>query len=138
MKNQKSKMVGIISYNIHSSYMNYGAALHSFAFQVYLRRLGVNSVVVDYYLQNMEGYSIKYPFLNYLRFWRVRSFLRHQANWLLGEPNNLVKYKKFKHFFNVNIKKTNKSYSHEELMNIIDIENIPFDTFVCESDVLVK
>lgn len=47
MNNQKSKMVGIISYNIHSSHMNYGAALHSFAFQVYLQRLGVNSVVVD-------------------------------------------------------------------------------------------
>lgn len=138
MNNQKSEMVGIISYNIHSSHMNYGAALHSFAFQVYLRRLGVNSVVVDYYPQNMEGYSIKYPFLNYLRFWRIRSFLRHQANWLLGEPNNLAKYKKFQQFFNANIKKTKKSYSHEELMSISDIENIPFDTFVCESDVIWK
>lgn len=110
MNNQKLKMVGIISYNIHSSHMNYGAALHSFAFQVYLQRLGVNSVVVDNYPQNMEGYSIKYPFLNYLRFGRVRSFLRHQANWLLGEPNNLAKYKKFQYFFNANIK--NKLTSH--------------------------
>ena len=110
MNNQKLKMVGIISYSIHSSHMNYGAALHSFAFQVYLQRLGVNSVVVDNYPQNMEGCSIKYPFLNYLRFWRVRSFLRHQANWLLGEPNNLAKYKKFQYFFNTNIK--NKLTSH--------------------------
>ena len=39
--------VGIISINKHSLYLNYGAALHSFAFQKYLNRLGGgdNSIV---------------------------------------------------------------------------------------------
>lgn len=137
-KRNQSRLVAIISYNIHSSHMNYGAALHSYAFQEYLKDLGIDSVIIDYYPRNLEKYNIKYPFLNNLRFWRVRSFLRAQINWLLGEYNNLLKYRKFNSFFEKYCRKTRRTYSHKDLLRLHTIENIPFDTFVCESDVIWK
>lgn len=131
-------MIGIISYNIHSNHMNYGAALHSYAFQQYLKKIGAESIVIDYYPKNMESYNIKYPFLNNKRFWHVRSFVRFQLDWGLGLIANLVKYRKFGEFFDKYLNKTDKTYTYRELMSVDNIEGIPFDTFVCESDVIWK
>ena len=40
--------LGILSYNLNTLSGNYGALLHSFAFQKYLDKLGVKSVIVSY------------------------------------------------------------------------------------------
>lgn len=136
-------MVGIISYNIHSVHMNYGAALHSWAFQHYLNKVGCDSVIINYFpasfIRHGIPYSIKFPFLNYKRFWNVPSLLIHIMNWLLlGFVPNLRKYKKFSCFFDDKIKKTNNEYSQKELKSISNIEGLDIDTFVAESDVIWK
>jgi len=136
-------MIGIISYNIHSVHMNYGAALHSWAFQQYLNRLGRDSVVINYFPSNFKrhglSYSIKYPFLNYKRFWNVPHLLCHITNWLiLGFFPNLRKYRKFSRFFSEKMKKTQREYSQKELKSTSDIESLEIDTFVAESDVIWK
>lgn len=136
-------MIGIISYNIHSVHMNYGAALHSWAFQQYLNRLGRDSVVINYFPASFKrhglSYSIKYPFLNYKRFWNIPHLIYHITNWLvLGYFPNLRKYKKFSRFFNERMKKTQREYSQKELTSTSDIESLEIDTFVAESDVIWK
>lgn len=132
------RLVALISYNIHSDHMNYGAALHSFAFQQYLYKYGIRSIIIDYYPKMLEGRNIKYPFLNFLRIWHIRTFVRHQLNWLRGFFSNIRKYKKFERFFELYTKKTKKCFSHVELMTATSIEGLPIDTFVCESDVIWK
>lgn len=134
----EGRLVALISYNVHSDHMNYGAALHSYAFQQYLLKFGIKSIIVDYYPQILEGRSIKYPFLNFRKIWHIRGFIRHQANWLLGCLSNIRKYKKFMRFFELYTEKTQKCYSHAELMSTPSVENLPIDTFVCESDVIWK
>lgn len=136
-------MIGIISYNIHSVHMNYGAALHSWAFQQYLNRLGRDSVVINYFPASFKrhglSYSIKYPFLNYKRFWNIPHLIYHITNWLvLGYFPNLRKYKKFSRFFNEKVKKTQNEYNQKVLKSISDIEGLGIDTFVAESDVIWK
>lgn len=136
-------MIGIISYNIHSVHMNYGAALHSWAFQQYLKQKGRDSVVINYFPASFKrhglSYSIKYPFLNYKRFWNITHLIYHITNWLiLGFTPNLRKYKKFSRFFNEKMKKTQNEYSQKELKSISDIEGLDINTFVAESDVIWK
>ncbi len=40
--------VGIISINKYSKHLNFGAALHSYAFQQYLDKQGIDNVIIDY------------------------------------------------------------------------------------------
>lgn len=132
------KKVAIISYNLYSNHMNYGAALHSYAFQQYLKMQGVDSVIVDYYPKSLEHYNIKFPILNNISFWHPRGFLKDVINWGLGFRCNLQKYKKFKIFFNKNLKCTKKKYTYSELLSGIAIPEIEDSILVCESDVIWK
>jgi len=123
--------------------MNYGAALHSWAFQQYLKKNGCDSVVINYFpasfIRHGLSYSIKYPFLNYKRFWNIPHLIYHITNWLvLGYFPNLRKYKKFSRFFNEKVKKTQNEYNQKVLKSISDIEGLGIDTFVAESDVIWK
>ena len=132
------KKIAFISYSLHSSHMNYGAALHGYAFQQFLKRNNIDSIAIDYYPQDLEGYNIKYPILNHLRFWHARSFISHWINWGGSFFANLRKYKKFKLFFENNIKKTDSTYKHKDLIKIESIDGITFTHFICESDVIWK
>ena len=123
--------------------MNYGAALHSWAFQQYLKKNGCDSVVINYFPAGFKrhglSYSTKYPFLNYKRFWNIPRFIYNITNWLfLGFIPNLRKCKKFSLFFNDKLKKTQKEYRQKDLKSISDIEGLNIDTFVAESDVIWK
>lgn len=135
---EQNKKVAIVSYNIHSNHMNYGAALHSYAFQQYLKGMGVESIIIDYIPKVLEYYNIKYPILNFKRFWHIRTFMHHILNWGIGFFSNIRKYKKFEYFFTCHTTKTNKTYSHRELMALPSIEGHDFSVFVCESDVIWK
>ena len=56
--------VGIISINKYSKHLNFGAALHSYAFQQYLDKQGIDNVIIDYLPRFMKTYNMKYPFLS--------------------------------------------------------------------------
>lgn len=118
--------------------MNYGAALHSYAFQQYLKKKGVNSIIIDYIPKNMKGYNIKYPILNIGNFLQLRRFVSNIIGWSLGFFENIKKYNNFSCFFDEYTTKTKYKYTWKQLMSINDIENIRFDIFVSESDVIWK
>lgn len=59
--------VGIFSINIHSLHLNYGAALHSFAFQKYLTLQGINSVIVDYKSKHFGNMKLDNPAIIYIQ-----------------------------------------------------------------------
>ena len=132
------KKIVFISYSLHSSHMNYGAALHGYAFQKFLEKNNIDSVMLDYYPQDLEGYNIKFPVLNYKRFWHIRSFIAHWLNWGGSFFSNLRKYRKFQLFFEKNVRKTRKTYNHDDLKNIENIEQLEITHFICESDVIWK
>ena len=123
-------MVGIISINKYSVHMNYGAALHSFAFQKVLDKQGIDNVIIDYYPKFMEGYNLKYPLLN------ARN-LRNLVRWTWDLKANAEKYHKFQHFFSKYCRFTKEKYTKDTL-NDISLNNLGIDTFVCESDGIWK
>jgi hypothetical protein len=98
--------VGILSYNLYTS-NNYGAVLHSYAFQQYLDKVGVKNVIVDY---RPPQRRFKWLFEKGLAF--------------------MIRSLKFKLFFRKHYRKTKKTYTYN---NIIDIDYI--NRYVCETDV---
>ena len=131
--------IGIVSYNINSELHNYGAALHSWAFQQYLRKQGVDSVIIDYFPKAIEDWNLKFPVLHRNRPWSLKYFVRDVVNWGgIGLINNYRKWKKIERFFANHSKKTLKKYHQNELLSITEIEGNRFDVFVCESDVIWK
>lgn len=123
-------MIGVISINKYSVHMNYGAALHSFAFQKILDKQGIDNVLIDYYPKFMEGYNLKYPVLS-------AKTLRDFVRWTWDFKANLEKYHKFQNFFNRYCRFTEEKFSKENLNSAL-LDKLGIDTFVCESDVIWK
>ncbi len=133
------RLIGIVSYNINSELHNYGAALHSWAFQQYLLKQGVDSVIIDYFPKAIEDWNLKFPVLHRNRPWSLKYFIRDLVNWGgIGLLYNYQKYKKIECFFANHSRKTNKKYHQDELLSVSEIEGCTFDLFVCESDVIWK
>ncbi|MBR1940240.1 MAG: polysaccharide pyruvyl transferase family protein [Bacteroidaceae bacterium] len=118
--------------------MNYGAVLHSFAFQKILSDRGVESIVIDYVPNVLKGYNLKYPILNDCNIFSPIRFIYHLCNWSLGFKSNVRKFNKFNRFYNSYLKKTKLEYKYADLAMITSIEGMDFSTFICESDVIWK
>ena len=51
--------VAVVSYITHSRHLNYGATLHGWAFQQVLKRMGCESVVIDYLPRSLKNHRFK-------------------------------------------------------------------------------
>lgn len=120
--------VGIISINKYSKHLNYGAALHSYAFQHYLDKHGIDNVIIDYLPRFMKHYSMKYPVISK----QPKQQFRRSMFWLASFFPNIVKYNKFMKFFKNHYRTTKCQYDEGLLKNAL----LDFDTVVCESDVI--
>lgn len=120
--------IGIISINKYSKHLNYGAGLHTYAFQQYLDKFHLDNTIIDYTPRFMKHYNMHYPFLTPPPKKRVaRVFF-----WLINFFHNDIKYKKFMDFFDRHYRSTKCHYDEEALENAI----LKFDTIICESDVI--
>ena len=109
-------MIAITSINFYSEHLNYGAAIHNLAFQLYLKRRGKVSIVLDYYPKWHLNKHFLFPILYlFRRPLTLRNVVYKFINWGVGWLENVVKYCKFKHFFRTYYKKTKlKIHSGEE------------------------
>lgn len=129
--------VGIISINIHSFFMNYGAALHSFAFQKYLEKVGIDSVIVDYKSKHIGDYRLDFPFVTAIK---RHSSLRHVINMIVSSPSYHRKYSTFHSFYKKNCKVVDNNgvpFNYDFFQSNANKDDIfDFDIVVCESDVI--
>lgn len=128
--------VAAISFTTYSKHLNYGAVLHGWAFQRVLESMGCPSATIDYVARGLEGYSIRWPFLN-ARHRRFIPALRFLARWSFSLFANLRKERKFRRFLRENLRLTDRTYRERDLV-AGDPELDRFDVFVCESDVTWK
>lgn len=102
--------VGILSYNLYTS-NNYGAVLHTYAFQQYLDKVGINNVIVDYRPPQR-------PFIKAKKIIKTKGW----SFWFRSL--------KFKSFFKKYYRITDRTYNYDSLIHIDNISR-----FVCETDV---
>lgn len=128
--------IGIFSYNKYSLYMNYGAALHSFAFQKALHKEGIENYIVDYKSKHVEDFDFENILLTNIKRKEVKTLRSFIAS-LLHVRSLRTKYHKFLNFYDTNCKMysdNGKAFTYSGFLNG-DYESFPFTTVVCESDV---
>ena len=136
---ERMPRVATISYTTHSRHLNYGAVLHGWAFQQVLKRMGCDSVVIDYIPKSLAGYHLKWPVIEAFRSWRhPLLMLRRVLQWLVSTPANLRKYRKFERFLHEHLSITPRGYTEAELVSVDRIEGASPEVFVCEADVIWK
>lgn len=128
--------VGIISINIHSFFLNYGAALHSFAFQKYLDKLGVDSVIVDYKSKHFGNFRFDKFYLNFIHGKRLRPVISAFLFYTLPYRR---KDKAFRKFYAENCRMEDNNgapYTYDFFNEHSDSIHFDFPIAVCESDVI--
>lgn len=135
---RKDRLVGIISFNMHTRRLNFGSALQSFALQQYLSLNGIESIIIDYLPFYMEGINTKYPIFNTHPNKSMNYRIKNWGRDMLRFFDIRRKYNKFEQFFQQHYKTTSKSYTNAELIVSASIEDLPIDTFVCGSDTIWK
>ena len=125
-RKEKKYDVGILSFNINTDVSNYGAALHSFAFQKYLDNLGVNNVIVNYY---PEIVKLTPRYVQILENFKNKQFIEMFYN-LRNLFYLIIKKVKFYSFFKKHCRITKHRYEVDTLYQLKTIKQ-----FVCETDV---
>lgn len=128
--------IGIISINSHTRTLNFGSMIHSYAFQQFLLKNGVESTIIEYKPVYYGKFNAKHP---------VKYFTKHphpdpeKQKVILERWEKLydlwaVRYEKLKKFQDTYYIKTDKCYTPSKL----DKEDPGFDCYICATDVLWK
>lgn len=127
------KKFGIVSYNIHCNFTNYGSALQSWALSQTINKLGYGdkweAVLVDYCPHSHRDSDPRNPLK---KMWDQDPI--SLKNCQLSMPAIQANYRKFDEFYNTRFKKSQKTYTSENFCEIIADEKI--DGFVCGSDTI--
>jgi len=122
--------IGTISLNINAPDFNYGAILHSWAFQQFLKKLDYveYTEIIDYTIPLLEGQNLKYPIRTALKGLHARSVLYYLKNCVTYQK----RFRKFEEFILNNIYKSDKKY----IQSTLNQAKLDYDCVICESDVI--
>lgn len=122
--------IGTLSLNINTNDLNYGALLHSWAFQQILKKEFkiLDTEIIDYVPNHFKGLNLKYPILSYIKCLHPRATIKALPNAYF----HAQRYEKFKDFTNKNMVTSKKKYTMESLNNT----SLDYDCIICESDVI--
>lgn len=126
------KNFGVVSYNIHCNFTNYGSALQSWALCRAINKLGCgsyNAKLVDYCPEILKDKDPLNPMKN---MWDTDAESRRMCE--LSLPAIRENYKKFNRFYNEEFSKTKNCYTAENFDKIVSDEQL--DGFVCGSDTI--
>lgn len=151
--------IGIISINAHTKTLNYACPLHTYAFQQFLLKNGIESTVIDYtpvyYEQDYDpvhpiNFYLKRGYLKYfdmeqpedmtdpeeIKAWEKDCTLKRLRLKKFSDLYDIwpIRYEKFQKFFDKYYIMTEKTYSTKSL----EKENPDFDCYICVTDVIWK
>ena len=127
-KRRHMKIIGIVSYNIHCNFTNYGSALQSWALCRTIERLGYKPVFMDYCPDILRDKNPLDPFKN---MWDKDEESHRMCE--LTMPAIRENYKKFDRFYTERFNRSN-AYTSENFDDCVKAEGL--DGFVCGSDTI--
>lgn len=123
------KRIGVVSYNIHCNFTNYGSALQSWALCRTIDALGCHPVLADYCPAVLADKNPLDPVKN---MWDKDDDARHQCE--LSLPAIRENYAKFDRFYTGMFDRSAKAYKPENFDEIVSDEKL--NGFVCGSDTI--
>lgn len=123
-------IIGTISININAPDFNYGAVLHSWAFQKYLEKLDIveDTEIINYTMPLLEKQHLKYPMIDALR----SGDFKAAAGYIIRFPLYFMRYQKFQKFIRHHMKVSPIHYNQKRL----EEARLEYDVVICESDVI--
>ena len=123
-------MIGLISLNINTDDLNYGAILHTWAFQQIIQdKLGSGSnEVINYIPSHLETFNRNKPITSYIR----QHDRKNTIKLILCREEYLKRLRKFERFTKEHLIVSKNQYNEERLNETI----LPYDVLICESDVI--
>lgn len=115
LEKENEYQVGILSYNINTAVGNYGAALHSWALQKYLDKIGVSNVIIDYKTSKHIKFLLPMP---------------QKKNFAYRITMLFSKYKRhiIRKFFQKNCIITKNTYFKDKIENINTVQQFCINT----------
>lgn len=126
------KRFGIVSYNIHCNFTNYGSALQSWALQQAADRLGEGrweTVLVDYCPDILQDKDPRDPISH---MWDTDEESRRMCQ--LSMPAILKNADQFDRFYQIRFRRSRGVYTSENFQDIVGQEKL--DGFICGSDTI--
>ncbi len=123
------KTFGIVSYNIHCNFTNYGSALQSWALSRAIERLGFHAKLVDYCPEVLKDADPLNPFK---LMWDRDAESRRLCE--LSLPAIRENYAKFDRFYRERFDRTARTYTAANFGEVVADEGL--DGFVCGSDTI--
>ncbi len=123
------KKVGIVSYNIHCNFTNYGSALQSWALSETIKKYGVIPVLIDYCPDVLKDKDALNPFRN---MWDKDEESRRMCE--LSMPAIKTNYYKFDDFYTNRFNRTKKTYYSNSFNEVVNDEEL--SGFVCGADTI--
>lgn len=122
--------VAILSINLHTKKLNYGAVLHSWYFQKLMSQRADIEIcdVIDYMPPLLENRNMRMNTLTFISLKKPRMLIRN----LLITPAYMRRYARFEWFIRREMRITKECYTHERLKDA----SLPYDVIVFESDVI--
>lgn len=129
MPSRAIKTVGIVSYNIHCNFTNYGSALQSWALNQVIGRLGYEPILMDYCPDVLRDANPLDPFK---KMWDKDAESLRMCE--LTMPAIRENYKKFDRFYTERFNRSKGAYTAENFGDCVEREGL--DGFVCGSDTI--
>lgn len=136
--------IGIISINMYTKGLNFACPLHTYAFQQFLLRNGVETTVIDYKPVYYGTYDLRHPADFYERLCeaRIRANNLEGLDELIEKRDGYkalyhereVRYDKFQEFIDTRYIKTDRCYDSD----LLEVEDPGFDCYICATDVIWK
>lgn len=123
------KNFGVISYNIHCNFTNYGSALQSWAMKESINKLGYHAKLIDYCPDILKDKDPLDPMKN---MWDKDSESRRLCE--LSLPAIKENYYKFEDFYTNEFDRTKKVYDSSNFNEVVKDENL--SGFVCGADTI--
>lgn len=123
------KKLGVVSYNIHCNFTNYGSALQSWALCQVIGRLGYSPVLMDYCPDVLRD---KNPLDPFRHMWDKDEESRRMCE--LTMPAIRENYWKFDKFYREKFNLSKGAYTSDDFNDCVKQENL--DGFVCGSDTI--
>ena len=121
--------IGTLSLNINTDDLNYGALMHSWAFQKFIEKhFGYKTEIIDYTTPQLQGKGLKYPVLYLIR----EGSIRQVVSSLLKTVTFAKRYDKFKSFIGRELRVSSIKYTQDSLNKA----TLPYSVVICESDVI--
>lgn len=145
--------IGILSINFHTKGLNFACPIHTYAFQQFLLKHGIENVVIDYLANYYNDFEPRHPYDYYAE--KYDALLKKEVSGDAEKEQREidlarikkkrdgyrdvykereVRYDKFQQFIDTHYIKTDFCYN-SDLLEVMDPE---FDCYICATDVVWK